>query len=546
LAYSARETGRDVSEIRFFDVYKREVLPDRLPSGLLRALVFSPDATGFYYSHEPIEAKRSSHGSVKWHEFGTFADHDHEIFRVNEIPDAHVSVLGSADGTLIYKVFSALDTYTVSIFIHRCQRGESPRKILDGVNGFFFPIGLIKSTLIALTNWRAPNWRVISINIDSAVPDEGKDLVAETGHYITDCSLVDSTLFISSIADLGGQIEGFDLNGRSQCLLPLPDRGTVRLFPRNVPTDTLLYEFSSFGIRPAIFQYQPRTSEHSVWWRSLATPLHTETKTRQLYFSSKDGTNVPVFLISRADQQEKNKLPTFLTAYGGFGKCITPKFAVYMHLLIEQGFLVAVAIIRGGAELGAHWHEAGKRHNRQRAFDDFIAAAEWLIESGYAAAGRIAIGGGSNAGLLVGASMTQRPDLFRAVLCQGPLLDMLRYHLFDHAALWVDEFGRAEDAEDFAALFSYSPYHNVVVGSCYPAVMLISGDADTRCNPMHARKMTARLQSATSSQRPILLDYRPTRGHIPVHALSDRIQSLADRLAFVCHELDVPVHKWGV
>src|SRR5260370_20582630 len=190
---------------------------------------------------------------------------------------------------------------------------------------------------------------------------------------------------------------------------------------------------------------------------------------------------------------------------------------------MERGCLLAVANLRGGAEFGEKWPEAGKRHNRQNAIDDFISAAEWLIGEGYTTSDRLAIGGGSNAGLLVAAAATQRPDLFRAVLCLGPLLDMLRYHQFDHASLWEEEYGSAVNEHDFPFLRAYSPYHLVDNGVAYPATLLISGDADTRCNPMHARKMTARLQTANTSGYPILLDSKPLWGHIPVHPLTVRI-----------------------
>jgi prolyl oligopeptidase len=209
--------------------------------------------------------------------------------------------------------------------------------------------------------------------------------------------------------------------------------------------------------------------------------------------------------------------------------------------LIEQGLLFAVPALRGGSELGEDWHKEGKRENRQNSFDDFIAAAEWLILEGRSARDRIAIGGGSNAGLLVGAAVTQRPNLFRAAICLGPLLDMTRYHLFDFAAGWAEEYGSPEDERDFHYLLGYSPYHRVQDGADYPAVLLISGDADTRCNPMHARKMAARLQAATTSDHPILLDYKPAWGHTPVQPLSVRIEALTDRLAFICYELGVEV-----
>jgi prolyl oligopeptidase len=206
--------------------------------------------------------------------------------------------------------------------------------------------------------------------------------------------------------------------------------------------------------------------------------------------------------------------------------------------------LFAVPALRGGSELGEQWHRAGKRENRQNSFNDFVAAAEWLIAENRSISGRIGIGGGSNAGLLVGAAITQRPDLFRAAICLGPLLDMTRYHLFDFAAAWADEYGSPKDQEDFQCLLAYSPYHHVQDGVTYPAALFVSGDADTRCNPMHARKMTARLQSVTVSTRPVLLDYKAAWGHTPVQPFSTKIEALTDRLAFVCHELGVRVQPW--
>jgi prolyl oligopeptidase len=212
---------------------------------------------------------------------------------------------------------------------------------------------------------------------------------------------------------------------------------------------------------------------------------------------------------------------------------------------MEQGFLFAVPALRGGSELGEEWHLAGKRDKRQNSFDDFIAAAEWLLTQGRSAPRRIAIGGGSNAGLLVGAAVTQRPDLFCVAICLGPLLDMTRYHLFDFAAAWAEEYGSPNDEHDFHSLLAYSPYHRVQDGVQYPAILLISGDADTRCNPMHSRKMAARLQAANRSQGPVLIDYKPDWGHTPVQPLSTKIEAVTDRLAFICHELGIQFQQGG-
>jgi prolyl oligopeptidase len=246
-----------------------------------------------------------------------------------------------------------------------------------------------------------------------------------------------------------------------------------------------------------------------------------------------------MFLAGRRDLLETGSQPVIMTSYGGYGVSLTPQFSVFVAFMLEHGCLFALPNIRGGSEFGVAWHNAAKRHHRQTAFDDFLSAAEWLIQSGRADPKRLAIFGGSNSGLLVGAAMTQRPDLFRAVVCMVPVLDMVRYHLFDGAEIWKEEFGTAEEPADFAALFDYSPYHRVRDGVEYPATMIVSGDADQNCNALHARKMTARLQAANRSRRPILLDYSPQRGHSAVLPLSMRTTALADRMAFLCDQLTV-------
>jgi prolyl oligopeptidase len=245
-----------------------------------------------------------------------------------------------------------------------------------------------------------------------------------------------------------------------------------------------------------------------------------------------------MFLVGLRDVLESGPHPAIMTSYGGYGVPMTPQFSVFVSFLIERGCLFALPNIRGGSEFGVSWHNAAKRRKRQVAIDDFLAAAEWLIEVGRTKPQKLAIFGGSNSGLLVGAALTQQPELFRAAVCMVPMLDMLRYHLFDNAHVWMDEFGTADDPDDFHALAGYSPYHQVRDSVAYPATMIVSGDADRNCNPMHARKMTARLQAANVSDHPIVLDYNRFRGHSPVLPLSERIEALTDRMAFLCDQLE--------
>jgi prolyl oligopeptidase len=267
---------------------------------------------------------------------------------------------------------------------------------------------------------------------------------------------------------------------------------------------------------------------------------------RSLTFQTKDGTRIPIWLVLPSRALSSGPQPLIMTGYGGFGVPMTPQFSVLVTIMSELGVVFALPQIRGGGDFGDQWHDAARGRNRQRAFDDFIAAAEWLCATGITSPSKLAIFGGSNSGLLVGAAMTQRPDLFRAVLCIAPLMDMVRYELFDQAAKWRIEFGSVEDQGDFHALYAYSPYHHVRESVDYPATLFVTGDSDERCNPAHVRKMAMRLQDRSAQSNPVLVDYSRERGHSPVLPLTIRIDALARRLAFFATELGIQVSPGGV
>jgi prolyl oligopeptidase len=323
--------------------------------------------------------------------------------------------------------------------------------------------------------------------------------------------------------------------------MPVRAGETVRITGVPPGNDELFLESESFTEPVSIHRYSPREGNRVPWVKKTIPFDSKEYEHNQVRYTSKDGTEVPMFLVGRRDVLAGGCHPAIMTSYGGYGVSMTPQFSVFVAFLIERGCLFALPNIRGGSEFGAEWHKAAKRRNRQTAYDDFLSAAEWLIQTGRTSAARLAIFGGSNSGLLVGAALTQRPELFRTAVCMVPMLDMLRYHLFDNAHLWKGEFGTADDPEDFAILEKYSPYHQVRDGLGYPATMIVSGDADRNCNPLHARKMTARLQAANGSRHPIILDYSKFRGHSPVLPLSERIEALTDRMAFLCDQLGLPV-----
>jgi prolyl oligopeptidase len=395
--------------------------------------------------------------------------------------------------------------------------------------------------LLAYTDFAAPNFRIVGIEFDDPDPTHWRDIVPQSDRRIQQFTVAGDRIFVTRVDRFSTQIEAFGIKDGERKDIPFFPYGTIDLLNPTNRADSLFYSYTSIAQPPTVYHYSTR-EEKSCLWQEANVPFDPSViAVEETTYSSKDGTSIPLFVAARRDLLHSGPLPTFLTGYGGFGSCVTPRFTAFATFLIEQGLLFAVPALRGGSELGEQWHRAGRRENRQNSFDDFIAAAEWLISEGRSARGHIAIGGGSNAGLLVGAAITQRPDLFRAAICLGPLLDMTRYHLFDFAAGWAEEYGSPEDERDLRSLLAYSPYHRVQDGADYPAVLLISGDADTRCNPMHARKMAARLQAANLSEHPILLDYKPDWGHTPVQPLSTKIAALTDRLAFICHELGIHV-----
>jgi prolyl oligopeptidase len=541
LAYGVKHNGTDSHAVEFLDIARRQTLPDRLPDGIGPNLVFSQDGLGFYYSHEITTSLRPHHRAVYWHKFGAPPEQDLEIFVAGEDAGLHVGVFGSSDGNLLgYLIYRSTDPITCDLYIQDVRSGNSAQRVFKGAESLLSPF-FVGHSLFALTNRRAPNRRVVRIDLDHPEPDHWCDIVPESQYHIENFSAVGNWMCVNYLDNRFSRLEAFGVRDGHRLLIPCPPNGTARLIHRPVETDTLFYEFSAFNQPTAIFSYRPANGEHQIWAQPKIAFDPSSIELQQVHYKSKDGTDVPMYLVVGKQQLSTRPLPTLLTGYGGFGHNHTPQFKSSSAFLIEHGFLFAIANVRGGGEFGEEWHVAGKRHKRQNSVDDFSAAAEWLVSSGYADPTKLAISGGSNAGLLMGAALTQRPSLFRAVVCSGPLLDMLRYHRFDRADLWIEEYGSAENPEDFPHLLAYSPYHCVRGGVSYPSVMLVSGDADTRCNPMHARKMTARLQAATNSGRPILLNYKPTWGHMAVQPLSLRIDAVTDRIAFICHELDVSV-----
>lgn len=539
LLYEVKEGGERTGTFEVLDIGSRRILPDALPRGYLRGFAFAPDGRSFCYVHEALDSPRSFYRAAYRHVLGTDFREDREIFCAGEDPKTRLGLM--ADGARLGFVVYRFRDKTLTDFYLKAFEDDGPATcILAGAGCSFGPL-LVQGKILAITNRDAPNLRIVELRSGPQGDPEWVSLVPECENRIQQWTVLGERIFVSYIRGAEIQVSIFHLSGQPAGKLPVRSDETIRLLGGPVDGDELLFEAESFTEPIGIFRFSTSASKRTLWARrSLPWDSRNMSHTR-VSFPSKDGTPIPMFLLGRTEVLASGSHPTIMTSYGGYGVSMTPQFSVLVTYLVERRCLFALPNIRGGSEFGAEWHQAAKRRNRQTAYDDFLCAAEWLIETGRTTPNQLAIFGGSNSGLLVGAAMTQRPDLFRAVVCMVPMLDMLRYHLFDNAHVWKEEFGTAEDPDDFTVLASYSPYHQVRPGTAYPATMIISGDSDRNCNPLHARKMTARLQAANISEHPILLDYSPHRGHSPVLPLADRIEGLADRLAFLCDQLQLPV-----
>lgn len=540
LLYEVKQGGERTGTFEILEVKTRKMLPDFLPRGYLRSFSFAPDSLSFYYVHEALESKKPHHHAAYQHVLGTSLAEDKKIFFAGEGDRLRLGIVPGT-GCLGFLIVWFEETTVVDFYVWSFGHAGEPEPVVRNAHYMFGPLLLKNGRILAVIDRDAPNLRIVEVHRRPGCDPEFRDIVPACELPIQSWTVCGDKILVSYLRRLQTEIKIFGLSGEALGRVPVNKWETVRLLGSSQDGDELFLEQESFTKPLQICSYRPAKSQ-VIPWAQRTVPFDSRLfRHTQAWFFAKDGMEIPMFLVGRGEVLEGGAHPTIMTSYGGYGVSMTPQFSVFVSFLIERGCLFALPNIRGGSEFGSAWHDAAKRRHRQVAFDDFLAAAEWLIETGRTEPRKLAIFGGSNSGLLVGAAMTQRPDLFRAVVCMVPMLDMLRYHMFNNAQVWKEEFGTADDAEDFAALLAYSPYHKVRDGTAYPATMMISGDSDQKCNPLHARKMTARLQAANVSGHPIFLDYSRHRGHSPVLPLSHRIEALTDRMAFLCDQLQLTV-----
>lgn len=534
LAYGVRRGGADEVEVRFLDVDARKDLPDVLPTSRYFGISLTPDANGLYYTEFKMTGQR-----VRYHEMGTDMAQDVEIFGEGFGADKIVASGLSEDGRFLgIMVFHGSAGKQVEVYYKDLEKDEPVQTFVNDIEARFFPEFAGDYALIQ-TDWNAPNGRVLKAPMEDPSPENWVEIIPESEAVIEGLSAAGGKLFVNYLENVNSRVAIFDIDGKSLGEISFPSLGSVSGMQGRWSENEAFFAFSSFHIPTTIYRYEVDSGKKSVWSK-LDVPVDTDQfELKQVWYTSKDGTKVPMFLLYKKGLKLDGNNPTLLAGYGGFSVSVTPGFSQRGILWAENGGIYAIPNIRGGGEFGEEWHEAAMFEKKQNCFDDFITAGEWLIESDYTNRDKLACRGGSNGGLLVGAMLTQRPDLFRAIICTYPLLDMVRFHKFLVARFWVSEYGSADDPEQFKYIYEYSPYHNVEEGAEYPAVLFITGDSDTRVAPLHARKMAALVQAKTGSDEPVLLKYDTETGHSGGMPVEKQIEDMTDAFSFLFWQLDM-------
>ncbi len=545
MAYGLSTSGSDWQEWKVRDVETGDDLSDHLKWVKFSGASWTTDNQGFFYSRydEPNDATKlediNYYHKLYYHKLGTAQSDDLLIYHRPDQKEWMFNGAVTEDGHyLIIYVSQGTDPKNL-VFYKDLQTPNSP--IVELISEFEANFSLIDndgSIFWFQTDLDAPRSRVIAIDIHNPGRENWQELIPQAEETLEDVGVLNNQFVADYLKDARSSIKIFDLNGAFVREVELPGIGSAGGFSgKRYDTETF-YVFTSFTTPATIYRYDMETGDSSLFRQPTVDFDPTQYETRQVFYPSKDGTQVPMFITHKKGLALDGNNPTYLYGYGGFNVSLTPSFSISNLVWMEMGGVYAIPNLRGGGEYGEDWHQAGTKLNKQNVFDDFIAAAEWLIENQYTRPQKLAIGGGSNGGLLVGACMTQRPDLFRAALPSVGVLDMLRFHKFTIGWAWCSDFGSPENPEEFKALYAYSPLHNLKPGTAYPATLITTADHDDRVVPAHSFKFAAALQAAHSGDNPVLIRIETKAGHGAGKPTAKIIEEIADKWAFLQRVMD--------
>jgi prolyl oligopeptidase len=589
VAYGISTSGSEMSTLHIIETKTGTILPDTIERTRACSIAWLHDNSGFYYTRYPnkgeVPAGQEMYNRhIFFHMLGTPVESDDKVFGEGRDSDDWPSLHLSNDGRWL--LINVSEGWTKSeLFLMDLDKGTPPTRVTTGKD-LLYSADIYDGKLYITTNEDAPRYRLFVTDAGDYDRSHWKELVPQSDAVLQGAAVYGRKLFTQYQQNATSQLKLFDLDGKKLADLSLPALGTVFGTGGRWNRDEVFYGFQSFTVPPSIYRIDlkafqntqpqglkpasiagsdgaaesralsqttnnpgqaagPAGSPQSALWTKVDAPSIDPAayEVNQEWFNSKDGTRVPMFVVHKKGLTKTGNTPTLLTGYGGFNVSLTPVFNRAAYLWLEHGGIYAVANLRGGSEFGEDWHRAGMLDKKQNVFDDMIAAAEHLISSKYTDTRHLAIQGGSNGGLLMGAMITQRPDLFRAVICQVPLLDMLHYENFQIANLWIPEYGTAENPEQFKWLYAYSPYHHVKASEEYPAILFMTADTDTRVDPMHAKKMAAEMQAeaanGASRTRPILLRIETKAGHGAGKPVNKQIEEYTDMYSFLFRQLGV-------
>jgi prolyl oligopeptidase len=545
LAYGIAASGSDWNEWKIRDIESGKDLSDHLKWVKFSKASWTRDGKGLFYSRyaEPTEATKLADVNyfhkLYFHKLGTPQSADVLIYERPDQKEWGFAGQVSDDGRyLVITISQGTDTRNRMYYKDLRQAGSQVVALLDGFDADYEFIDNVGSTFYVRTDKDSPRSRIVAIDLHHPEPAHWRNVVAQSADTLKSANLINQQLVVNYLHDARSVVKVFTLKGQPVRELALPGIGSVGGFGGKAADKESFYSFASFATPATIYRYDATLGSSSVVRAPKVAFDPAAYETRQVFYQSKDGTKVPMFVSHKKGLVLDGSNPTYLYGYGGFNISLTPYFSVANLAWMEAGGVLAVPNLRGGGEYGEAWHLAGTKLQKQNVFDDFIAAAEWLIANRYTSSKKLAIGGGSNGGLLVGATMIQRPELFGAAIPAVGVMDMLRFHKFTIGWAWASDYGSADNADEFKALYAYSPLHNLKAGSCYPATMVTTADHDDRVVPAHSFKFAAAAQAAQSGPAPLLIRIETKAGHGAGKPVSKQIEEVTDRWAFLTRTLD--------
>ncbi len=543
LAYSLSKAGSDWTEIFVMDVESKKLLSDKIEWTKFGGAAWRGEE-GFYYSayDKPDEKSKLSKANefqkVYFHKMGTAQSADQLIHEDKEHPKRYFGCGFTEDERFL--ILSVSEGTSGSEIWVRDLKDASQTGFSLLVKGFDTQSNIVENdgdNLLVQTNYQAPNFRVVAVDPKNPGRESWKTIIPEQKEVLLGVGTGGGNLFTNYLKDASSRVYQYDYSGKQVREIKLPGIGSAGGFGAEKEDKEFYYSYSSFATPPAIYRYDIASGKSELYKTTEINMSTADIVTEQIFFTSKDGTKVPMFLTYKKGLKKDGNNPVLLYGYGGFNIPMTPGFSVSNAFFVEQGGIYVVVNLRGGNEYGEEWHKAGMLLKKQNVFDDFIGAAEYMVKNKYTNSSKIAVRGGSNGGLLVGAVMTQRPDLFKVAIPQVGVLDMLRYHKFTVGWGWAVEYGNADSAQYFPYLYKYSPYHNLKKGVSYPATIVTTGDHDDRVVPAHSFKYAARLQEYHKGANPVLIRIETNAGHGAGKPTSKVIEEAADIWAFTMYNL---------